>query len=192
MKRIFAILFVCSLLAGCGAIENALAPQPTAQIGFSPENGGSVNFTVAGSQNADTYLWDFGDGTTSTEASTLHQYARNGSYVVKLTVKGKTGKTATDLETITIKSVPGSITFWVASNGWSIDVSVNTFYQGTISQYNAARAGYCKEAGWVTFTGGPGTYSFEAKEKVLIGPRRWAGTFTLKGGECVTQELLRN
>jgi PKD repeat protein len=31
-----------------------------------------------------TYLWDFGDGDTSTEINPIHEYATNGSYTVKL------------------------------------------------------------------------------------------------------------
>ncbi len=33
----------------------------------------------------DTYLWDFGDGTTSTSAFPTHSYATNGTYIIKLT-----------------------------------------------------------------------------------------------------------
>lgn len=44
----------------------------------------SVSFTNI-SQNATSYFWDFGDGTTSTEANPLHNYTEPGSYQVKLT-----------------------------------------------------------------------------------------------------------
>lgn len=37
------------------------------------------------STNATSYLWDFGDGTTSTEISPAHTYANGGSFKVKLT-----------------------------------------------------------------------------------------------------------
>jgi len=36
--------------------------------------------------NADTYLWDFGDGATSTQQSPRHTYSGKGDYNVKLTV----------------------------------------------------------------------------------------------------------
>ena len=35
-----------------------------------------------------SYLWDFGDGTTSEEAETLHEYAEPGTYLISLTVTG--------------------------------------------------------------------------------------------------------
>ena len=34
-----------------------------------------------------SYLWNFGDGTTSTEANPTHVYGEKGTYTVELTVK---------------------------------------------------------------------------------------------------------
>ena len=39
----------------------------------------------------ETYLWDFGDGTTSTEKVPIHDYTHVGTYHVKLTVTGDGG-----------------------------------------------------------------------------------------------------
>ena len=38
-----------------------------------------------------TYLWDFGDGNTSTEPVIKHEYAQAGTYTVKLTVRNDSG-----------------------------------------------------------------------------------------------------
>lgn len=43
------------------------------------------------SQNADNYLWDFGDGITSTEAAPTHNYAVPGTYTVTLTAFNQCG-----------------------------------------------------------------------------------------------------
>lgn len=40
-----------------------------------------------------TYLWDFGDGETSTEKSPVHVYSSKGEYTVKLTVTDEDGGT---------------------------------------------------------------------------------------------------
>ena len=54
----------------------------------------TVNFTSAGSldPNGDpiTFLWDFGDGTTSTEANPIKTYTGKGTYTVQLTVSDAT------------------------------------------------------------------------------------------------------
>lgn len=44
----------------------------------------SVEFTNQ-STGADTYLWDFGDGTTSAEANPVHEYTAYGKFDIKLT-----------------------------------------------------------------------------------------------------------
>lgn len=49
-----------------------------------------VRFTNHSSQNVRSLQWDFGDGTTSTEASPLHVYQLPGTYTVSLTVQGQT------------------------------------------------------------------------------------------------------
>jgi len=38
-----------------------------------------------------TYLWDFGDGTSSTETTPSHVYTKRGTYTIKLTVTNKYG-----------------------------------------------------------------------------------------------------
>ncbi len=38
-----------------------------------------------------TYLWDFGDGTISTDTAPSHVYTKRGTYTIKLTVKNKYG-----------------------------------------------------------------------------------------------------
>jgi PKD repeat protein len=46
---------------------------------------------------ATSYLWEFGDGTSSTEANPLHTYAAGGEYWVTVTVTTSTGCTATQI-----------------------------------------------------------------------------------------------
>ena len=60
---------------------------------------GRVKFSNLSSDRAVSYLWDFGDGTTSTERDPLHIYAKAGYYDVVLTVKGQTG---TDVALMTV------------------------------------------------------------------------------------------
>jgi hypothetical protein len=55
-----------------------------------------------------TYLWDFGDGTTSTDTDPTHVYLVAGDYDVQLTVTtsvGSDGETATDFIDVDVGSV---------------------------------------------------------------------------------------
>ena len=53
----------------------------------------TVNFTDQSSKTnpGDTYLWDWGDGTTSTQKNPSHTYTRDGSFHVKLTITTSNG-----------------------------------------------------------------------------------------------------
>ncbi|MDX1909889.1 MAG: PKD domain-containing protein, partial [Saprospiraceae bacterium] len=61
-------------------------------------DGLTVTFVNA-SANADGYLWDFGDGFTSTEPNPVHTYAAPGNYVVTLTALNTC---SSDVETRTV------------------------------------------------------------------------------------------
>lgn len=45
-----------------------------------------IHFYDASTKNAKTFLWDFGDGTTSTEQNPTHKYADTGYYDIRLIV----------------------------------------------------------------------------------------------------------
>ena len=50
-----------------------------------------------------TYLWDFGDGTTSTEEDPVHIYASPGIYTVTLTATNScTSETETKVDYVTV------------------------------------------------------------------------------------------
>ena len=61
---------------------------------------GRVKFTNLSSGNATSYLWDFGDGSTSTEKSPLHIYAKSGYYTVTLTTKGEVDTDVAQMEVL--------------------------------------------------------------------------------------------
>ena len=56
-----------------------------------------------------TYLWDFGDGTNSTQVVVTHEYRQPGTYNVTLSVTDLAGNTAAEIRAITISPISGSI-----------------------------------------------------------------------------------
>ena len=60
---------------------------------------------INGSQGGDSYLWNFGDGTTSTEFSPVHNYAAAGDYNVILTVTNTFGEDIT-AQSISVTEMP--------------------------------------------------------------------------------------
>lgn len=71
-----------------------ITPAPVADFSANP-TGGTVNVSVQFTNNSSgifsSTIWDFGDGTTSTEPSPEHIYSKTGLYDVKLIVTGKAG-----------------------------------------------------------------------------------------------------
>jgi len=71
----------------------------------------TVQFTDTSTGSPTTWLWDFGDGNTSTQQHPTHTYTAPGTYSVTLTVRnafGEDAETKTDL--ITVLTTPGAIT----------------------------------------------------------------------------------
>ena len=72
----------------------AVIATPVADFKATPTTGTApltVNFTDLSSNSPDSWLWDFGDGTNSTEQNPSHIYSIPGTYSVKLTVNGLGG-----------------------------------------------------------------------------------------------------
>ena len=89
-------------------IEVAPNLAPTAAASATPTTGKApllVAFEGSGSTDADgtivSYAWDFGDGSTSTDADPSHTYLLPGSYSAELTVTDDDG--GVDTTTVTIE-----------------------------------------------------------------------------------------
>ncbi len=69
----------------------------------------STNFTnlsTLTTSSISAYLWDFGDGNTSTNQNPMHQFNDTGRYVIRLTVYGANGCEASLARTIVISPTP--------------------------------------------------------------------------------------
>ena len=113
---------------------------PLAEFSASPTTGfGLVQFANLSAGEVNSFAWDFGDGSTSTEENPSYTYAAVGTYSVALSVTGPTG---TDTETksdyiqiispdVVIAGFTVSDTFGVAPK----TISFSNTSVGTISGY---------------------------------------------------------
>ncbi|WP_304621894.1 malectin domain-containing carbohydrate-binding protein [Robertkochia aurantiaca] len=99
-------------------------------------NSGTAPFEVSFSAEASfssyaitEYLWDFGDGTTSTEMNPTHTFKYPGGYQVKLTVTDEQGNTDTTIQNIVVEYPvnAGNIVLRINSGGPEITYSGNEF-----------------------------------------------------------------
>ncbi|MGD9676340.1 MAG: PKD domain-containing protein [Candidatus Bipolaricaulia bacterium] len=95
-------------LGGCFLFPNEL---PTAVFTATPTEGGTplyVAFDATGSYDPDgyvsSYLWSFGDGTSTSGATPVHAYAAAGTYPVTLTVMDSNGERDTASGQIVVHS----------------------------------------------------------------------------------------
>jgi PGF-pre-PGF domain-containing protein len=94
--------------------DNYLNQKSTVTANFqaSPLSGVaplSVQFTDTSTGSPTSWLWNFGDGTTSNSQNPSHTYYGVGTYTVSLTVTDVVGSTATKSNYITVTSVTPTI-----------------------------------------------------------------------------------
>ena len=87
------------------------APQGTApEASFTPSSfevclGSAVSFNDFSSEQPTDWLWDFGDGSSSTDQNPSHTYSGTGPFVVTLTVSNEFGSNAS-IQTILVNEPP--------------------------------------------------------------------------------------
>ncbi len=79
-------VFSIDMTDSLGAHTTEIIPTTTESIWSSVATDLTVDFTDESTGDVSTYLWDFGDGVMSLEASPEHVYASAGDYVVCQTV----------------------------------------------------------------------------------------------------------
>jgi PKD repeat protein len=83
------------------AFTVAAIPPPDARFTATPKTGKApvkITFKDRSLRKPTSWLWDFGDGTTSAEKNPVHTYATPGTFTVNLTVKNSGGEDFTTKE----------------------------------------------------------------------------------------------
>ena len=180
--KIFLFTLPIFLFAGCKNNKGV-----DVKFTYQVQNGGIVVFTNLTSGLVDGYQWAFGDGNTSDEASPMHRYLKSGTYVVTLSVSGKSGTGSTE-ESIEIifddfNPLEGHITFddadgcVYAINQYTYETDdlgnkvQNKFAQGVATFFDDDRflvsAGLVSVNGFNLELGSNNAYSFSADDSVF-------------------------
>ena len=121
---------------GGGRLPNVV---PVADFTFEV-NKTKVSFAAAASDSdgtVESYLWDFGDGVTSTEENPVHTFPSVGDFSVKLTVTDNDGGTGTVTKTVTTVANESPVAdFTFVENGLSVQFTGDgTDADGTVESY---------------------------------------------------------
>jgi PKD repeat protein len=106
---------------------------PEAIIGVKEEGlvGEEIKFDGSDSTDSDggalTYLWNFGDGETSSEPTPTHVFNKSGKYKIKLTVTDKLAATGEKTSNLTIKTSSSSSAEITAAYNGQPEIIINEF-----------------------------------------------------------------
>jgi PKD repeat protein len=159
-------------------LENYLTIQEEPAAAFDMDvSAGTVNFQN-NSENAGSYIWNFGDGEESTDENPVHDYSEDGDYTVMLIATGPCGVD-------TIEQIVSVLLVPVAG----FEVDVNSACVGTTVQFSDQSSGTVDSWAW-SFPGGdpntsdlqnpqvtydtPGTYSVS----LIVGNASGVDTLT--------------
>ena len=104
------ILDILATSSGSSALSTSFTHTPA-----SPITGTTVTFTgsASGGTAPYSYSWNFGDGTSATQARTTHIFTKAGTYSVAMTVSDANSTTATSTRQVTISDPLPIISFLI-------------------------------------------------------------------------------
>ena len=118
---LFAIVFFNSCRTDETFVSEIIdGPKPTSTFTYNTVENNDLKIKFSNtSTNAETFHWQFGDGTSSTEESPIHTYATSGRYTAVLKVASASGYSAMISQEI-IAASPATADFKVSIYGLQV------------------------------------------------------------------------
>jgi PKD repeat protein len=128
--KIVSLLFVLISFLACDSSSDDVALSTTLMAKYTfikEQSPGKVTFLNT-SENADSFEWDFGDGTTSIVKNPVKIFTETGDYQVTLTSKNtKTGVSESFVSTVSIFVFAGGLItngdFEIGSSPWTLGIT---------------------------------------------------------------------
>jgi PKD repeat protein len=128
-KILMGMLGVTLLFTSCGkdtvlksTVTDGAKPTSAFTYAAAPANALAITFTGTGA-NVQSSYWQFGDGSTSTDASPVHTYATAAKYTVTLRTVSTAGYAATSTQTIT--AIPAAAASFAVASQFELGVTFN-------------------------------------------------------------------
>lgn len=197
MKTFFITILAAVAFVSCKKEEPEEyipVPAPTASFDFSKLSNGIVSFSNS-SQNSTSFLWLFGDGSTSTEKNPEHLYAANDTYEVTLTSYNSEGVYDEQTKFVVVDNIEveepattGTCLFWLATADYGeVTVYVNGSNVGTVTHYSTTGLSPdCGATGNVTIERPEGTYNCTATS---TSGATWSFSIYITNGVCIKRQF---
>ena len=114
-------------------VSSPTASGPSSSFSLSSTGGcvAAYSFTNT-SSNADSYLWDFGDGTTSNVTNPTKGYASTGTFTITLTAYNSSGCQSVSTSSVTVNSVGnGPLASFDIENTGSCEIGAKFSFMNT-------------------------------------------------------------
>ena len=98
-KKLLLALAIPVALSSCSKSPEACFVADKSSLNTKVNE--EIQFNAACSTDADTYSWEYGDGSGDIGATAKHKYSKVGTYTVKLTAKNSS-KSSSTTQTVTI------------------------------------------------------------------------------------------
>ncbi|MCB9048754.1 MAG: PKD domain-containing protein [Lewinellaceae bacterium] len=141
---VYSVTLVALNAAGSGALtrQNIIVVGGPPQSGFEyTSNEATAHFTNT-TENADSYVWLFGDGNSSTSEEPEHTYSLGGNYTVTLLATNECGTdTSEQVITLTGSAPMPNLSATVESGCAPLSISFDDGAEGTVTAWQWAFPG---------------------------------------------------